>query len=458
MLNRISIQDIILATGGTLIADGSESSFLLNVNTDTRKIMKGDLFVALKGESFDAHNFLDVAIEKGASTLIVQEDRGVTGVNVILVEDTLKALQDLASYWRSQLTDRSIGITGSNGKTSVKDLTAAVLSQKFQTKATLGNFNNHIGLPLTVLRNSPEDEATIYEMGMNHPGEIAPLCEICRPYVAVISSIGTAHIEYMKTQEAIAQEKGALPASLPEDGVLIITHDVAQKDILLGMNKGKLMQVGIEAEGVDVQASELRSDATGTTFTLTIGGESAVVNLPLKGRHMVSNALLAAAVGSVYQLDVATIAQGLSSVKLTSGRLRQFEHSGHLILDDTYNANPDSVKAAARTLKESLNSDQAGYLVLGAMGELGHLKDEGHREVGAYGANLDLSVISVGEEAQLIYEGAKAQGGFAKHFDKKQEAIDWMRDNLQEGSQILFKGSRSSAMETVMSSVFPEQG
>lgn len=455
MSNNISIPDILHATGGTLISEGEMSSFPLSISTDTRKIQDGDVFVALKGDSFDAHNFLDQAVNCGAKTLLVHEDRGIKGVNVVLVKDTLQGLQDLAKYWRTQLTDRAIGITGSNGKTSTKDLTLAVLSQKFQTKATLGNFNNHIGLPLTVLRNDRSDEATIYEMGMNHPGEIAPLCEIAAPRLGVISSIGTAHIEHMGSQEGIAREKGALAAALPEGGTLIIPTDIAQKAILLEMNAGETLEVGIETD-TPISASNVRAEGNGTAFLLKTPRGEASVSLPLKGLHMVSNALLAAGVGHYYGMSPAEISAGLASGELTTGRLRQFTHGTQTILDDTYNANPDSMKAAARTLKEALAEGQTGYLILGKMGELGDLSDSGHREVGAYGAELGLEVISVGAEAQLISEGAEKAGGSTKHFIEKQDAIDWLKENLQENSMILFKGSRAAAMESVMHSLFPE--
>ena len=451
----ISIPDILHATQGELLCSAGDSSFPLSVSTDTRAVQPGDLFVALKGENFDAHNFLEQAVAQGATTLLVQEDRGMSGVNVILVPDTLKGLQDLAAYWRTQLTDRAVGVTGSNGKTSTKDLTHAVLATRFRTKATLGNFNNHIGLPLTILRNERDDEATIYEMGMNHPGEIAPLCEICQPKVGLITSIGTAHIEHMGTREAIAQEKGALAAALPKDGTLIIPADIDYRETLLEMNQGQVLQVGIE-DGSPICAMDVQAEGDATAFTLrTPKGEARVV-LPLKGRHMVSNALLAAGAGHVYGLSPAEIAQGLTSVELTSGRLRQYSSRGYTILDDTYNANPDSMKAAALTVQEALADGQVGYLVLGKMAELGEFTDQGHLEVGAYAAELGLQVIAVGEEAKYIAKGAENAGMEAEHFATKLEAEHWLQENLAPGSLVLFKGSRSAAMETLMNAVFPE--
>ncbi len=452
----ISIQDILAATGGTLISEGGESSFELSVSTDTRQIQSGDVFVALKGEKFDAHQFLAQAVEKGAGTLLVQEEVKLEGVNVVLVEDTLVGLQDLARYWRTQLTDRAVGITGSNGKTSTKDLTLAVLSERYETKATLGNYNNHIGLPLTVLRNTRDDEATIYEMGMNHPGEIAPLCDIGQPMVGVITSIGTAHIEHMGSQEGIAREKAALAQALPEDGTLIIPEDITLKEVVMEMNNGGLMEVGIESDSAVINAQGVRAEGIGTAFTLITPRGSADVLLPLKGRHMVMNALLAAGTGHLYGLTAEEIARGLSGVELTSGRLRQFSHGDITILDDTYNANPDSMKAAALTLKEALEDGQTGYLVLGKMAELGEHTDSGHLEVGAYGASLGLQVISVGAEAKLISEGAKRAGQDALHFPTKEDARDWMQSNLETGSVVLFKGSRSAAMETLMQELYPE--
>ena len=451
----ISIEELLHATNGSLLCDQGEQSFPLKVSTDTRRIAQGDVFVALKGENFDAHHFLDQAVALGAGTLIVHEDKGVSGANVVLVKDTLLALQALARFWRGELTDRAVGITGSNGKTSTKDLALAILSQRYRTTATLGNLNNHIGLPLTVVANAREEEATIYEMGMNHPGEIAPLCEICKPQVGIITSIGTAHIEHMGSREGIAREKGALAAALPTDGTLVIPADIDFKEVLMEMNQGRTLEVSIDQD-TPIKASNVRADGNGTSFTLSTPQGSADVSLPLKGRHMVMNALLAAGSGHLFGLSPREIANGLNTVELTSGRLRQFTSEGFTILDDTYNANPDSMKAAALTLSEALEDGQRGYLVLGKMAELGDFTHQGHLEVGQYAASLGLSVISVGEEARAIHEGALLSSGHAIHLASKAETVNWLKENLEPNSMVLFKGSRAAAMETVMNEVFPE--
>ena len=450
-----SVRTLCEAAGGELHARDGEAMVTAGVCTDTRALVKGCLFVALAGERFDAHDYLAQAVEGGAAAMLVSrlpEGFEAGGTAVILVPDTLLALQRLARWYRSQLGIPTVAITGSNGKTSTKDFTAAVVGQRFEVNATKGNLNNHIGLPLSILGTEEEDEVCVFEMGMNHPGEIAPLCEMAQPHIGIITNIGTAHIEHMGSRDAIAEEKGSLPRSLPEVGTFIVPVGCPYLDYFRERTLARTIAVG-NGRGM-VRAEGLEKTATGSKFTLVIEDYgSAAVEIPVTGRHMVNNALLAAATGWALGLTVEEIAAGLGAVALSGGRLRRFEQRGIAVFDDTYNANPDSVKAAIDVLAEH---PLQSTVVLGMMAELGVHSDRLHLEVGQYGAEHGVRVVSVGEAAAKISEGAKEAGGAeVRHFDDYEDAAEWLKQELKPGEQVLFKGSRMAAVEKVMNEVFP---
>ena len=386
--------------------------------------------------------------------------RGFSGagkVAVIKVEDTLIALQKLARWYREQLDVVVIGVTGSNGKTSTKDFCSAVLGQRFTVHATRGNLNNHIGLPLTLLEADDEDEVLVVEMGMNHPGEIAPLCEIAKPQIGIITNVGHAHIEFLGSREAIAEEKGALARALPEVGTLLVTAGCDFAGYFSSRSPARAIPVG-NGRGV-IRAESLRSSEGGSTFDLVIDGEGhAEVLLRVSGRHMVNNALLAAGAGWVLGLSPGEISRGLGVARLTDGRLRCFKREGITVFDDTYNANPDSVRAAIGVLADlpPVNGN-CQTVVLGMMGELGRFSEDMHRQVGRVAAEHHLRVVSVGSEASGIAEGAKEAGASAvEHFDRYEDAARWLKETLQVGDAVLFKGSRQAAVERVMNRVFPQ--
>jgi UDP-N-acetylmuramoyl-tripeptide--D-alanyl-D-alanine ligase len=344
-----------------------------------------------------------------------------------------------------------VAITGSNGKTSTKDFTAAVLAQKFQVAATHGNLNNHIGLPLTVLATTLDHTAAVWELGMNHPGEIAPLCEIARPLHGIITNIGTAHLEFMGTRDAIAEEKGMLARALPAHGCLFVPACCDYLEHLRDRTHATLISVGT-GRGL-VRAEHLRPDASGTRFTLVIEGEpTAEVALPVPGRHMVTNALLAAAVGWKLGLTSAAIAAGLSGASLTSGRLRQFVCRGVTIIDDTYNANPESMAAAIETLADTpVVNGARRVIVLGRMGELGDHAPAAHHLTGELAAARGLTLIAVGDGAAGIAAGA----GGAPYFPDFAAAAAWLQREVKPGDVVLFKGSRTATVERVMHAAFP---
>lgn len=452
-MNPISAQQIADILGTSIAAGRGDVMVTGGVSTDTRKLPSASVFFALRGDNFNGDAFATQALAAGACVVIVREWSGVVPENaaVIVVPDTLLALQRLALWWRKQLDIPVVAITGSNGKTSTKDFTAAVLSQRFNVSATRGNLNNHIGVPLTILETTPQHTAAVWEMGMNHAGEIAPLCEIAQPNYGIITNIGTAHIEFLGTREAIAQEKGMLARSLPADGILFFPASCEFGDYFRQQSRATMVAVGNSHSMV--RAENLRLDADGTRFTLVIDGAgSAEVSLSVPGRHMVTNALLAAAVGWKLGIPPVEIAAGLSGATLTGGRLGRYDHGGTTVIDDTYNANPESMVAAIETLADTpVGDDSRRIIVLGRMGELGTHAPAEHLRIGALAAKRQLTVIAVGEGSEGIAQGAKTDS----YFPDLEQAVAWLRCEVKPGDVVLFKGSRAANVERVMNAVFP---
>ncbi len=438
-------------------ACSSEASLVYDrVSTDTRKIETGDLFFALKGDNFDAHHFLETAVEAGARGLVVSTltsgeatklcELAGDSLCIFWVSDTLLALQNLAQYCRQQLSIPIIAVTGSNGKTSTKDLLKSVLGQKFKVSATLGNFNNHIGLPLTILNTQPDDEIAVWEMGMNHPGEIAELVNIGTPTHAVISSIGTAHIEFFNNQTEIAEEKASVAAQLPADGSLFAPIDTGFSEVLEKNSSAPITWVG-DSQGLS--AANLTTTTQGERFELSLGqGQRLTVQLPVLGKHMVANALLAAAVGEHFGLSASEIKKGLETAKISSGRLHLMEKNGVTLIDDTYNANPDSMVAALEVLN-SITPVNGGkkVAILGKLGELGDQTLSGYQKVAQRANELGLELICVGEETLPM---AKHYGDSAHHFTNPTESADFLKTYLSPGDVALFKGSRAAKMEEIL--------
>ncbi len=433
------------------LVTGDPAGRVMIVCTDSRALKAGDLFVALRGENFDGHTFVAEAAKRGAAGAIVEEFPAELppGFAVIQVRDTLRGLQQLAGNYRRGLPLQVIGLTGSNGKTSTKDLTAAVLGENFQVTKTDGNFNNHIGVPLTLLRARGADQIGVFEVGMNHPGEIAPLSAMIAPEVAIITNVGMAHIEFMGSREAIALEKGMLAEARPPSGTLILSAHDDFSDAFAARTKADVVLAGI-GKG-EVSATNLRPHFSGTKFTLNADGRKAEAELSVPGEHMVRNAVLAVAAGRVFGLSLEECAAGLTKLRLTKGRLEQKVVRGIQIIDDTYNANPDSVAAALRTLA-SVPAAGRRIAVLGRMGELGAESERGHRLVGEVAAEAHLDgVIGVGAEAQWITDAAW-RGGVEKvvRVDSTEEATKVLRELARAGDVVLIKGSRSARMERIV--------
>ena len=450
-MHPLSLSKIVDLAGAKLESGDSNVS-VEKVSTDSRTLKRGELFVALRGENFDGHKFVEAAVKAGAAGAIVDLDwKGkVPGTfTVIRVEDTLQAYQTLAANYRKSLPLRVLTITGSNGKTSTKDFAAAVLGRRFRVTKTQGNFNNHVGLPRTMLEATSQDEVAVWEIGMNHPGEVAALAKIAAPDAALITNIGVAHIEFMGSREAIAAEKGALAEAIGPQGSIILNADDPFSKNIAARTRAKVIFAG--TIGGTIRAVEITQSARGSDFTILEGAHRCRAQLPVPGLHMVQNATLAVAAGRVFGLSLEEAAAGLVAAPLAKARLQIRQISGVQFIDDSYNANPDSMKAALRTLVE-LDADGKRIAVLGEMRELGEESARGHREVGETAAELGVDqLIAIGNMGTAIAEAAQ-QAGLEKTaaVGSIREAAEMLTEITAPGDLVLIKGSRAARTELVL--------
>ena len=450
-MNKLSISQV-AELAGAKISSGIGSVAVDKISTDSRTAKPGELFVALRGDNFDGHKFVEEVAKAGAAGAIVDLAwKGKTPENfaILRADDTLRAYQNLAANYRKSLPLKVIAITGSNGKTSAKDFAASVLARKFRVTKTEGNFNNHVGLPRTILEATSADEVAVWEIGMNHPGEIAALAQIAAPDDAIITNIGIAHIEFMGSREAIAKEKGALAQAIGPDGTVILNADDSFSQQIAASTRAKVVFAGANAG--TVRAIDIRQSADGSEFTILEGAHRCRAQLPVPGIHMVQNAMLAVAAGRVFGLSIEECAAGLVSAPLTKARLQIKQLHGVQIIDDSYNANPDSMKAALRTLVE-LDADGRRIAVLGEMGELGEESERGHREVGETAAELGIDqLIAIGEKGAIIARAAEKSGlKKSTAVGSTSEAAEMLADIAAPGDLILIKGSRSARTERVL--------
>jgi UDP-N-acetylmuramoyl-tripeptide--D-alanyl-D-alanine ligase len=450
-MDPLSLQKIAEFAKGSLTA-GDAKLMVSRISTDSRTVQSGDFFVALHGENFDGHKFIEQVCERGAVGAMVDENwKGTTPKTfaVIRVPDTLLGYQNLAANYRRSLPLTVVAITGSNGKTSTKDFVAATLARGYRVTKTDGNFNNHVGLPQTMLAASLSDEIAVWEIGMNHPGEIAALSKLAAPDVGIITNVGLAHIEFMGTREAIALEKGALAEAVDAEGTVILNADDPFSQGMAERTRAKVILAGIE--NGSVRASEMRQGPTGSEFTILEGAHRCRAQLPVPGIHMVQNAMLAVAAGRAFGLSLEDCAAGLASAPLTKARLQIKEINGIQFIDDSYNANPDSMKAALRTLVE-LGAEGRRIAVLGQMNELGEESERGHREVGEAAAALGVDeLIAVGPTGAVIADAAQKAGlKNSLAVDSPGAAAGILGETASPGDLILVKGSRSARMERVL--------
>jgi UDP-N-acetylmuramoyl-tripeptide--D-alanyl-D-alanine ligase len=437
---------------GAEVSLGAADLTVTRISTDSRTLQPGDLFVALRGDNFDGHRFVTMAKERGAVAAIVE--RVWTGkipsdFPLLRVRNTLAAYQKIAADYRQSLPLKVVAITGSNGKTTTKDFVAAALGHRFRVTKTEGNFNNHVGLPKTILDAKSQDEIAVWEIGMNHPGEIAPLARIAAPDVGVITNIGVAHLEFMGSREAIALEKGALAEAVGPQGTLILNADDPFSEGIAKRTRAKVIFAGTK-KGT-VSATDLRQSAAGSEFTILEGAHRCRAQLPVPGLHMIQNALLAVAAGRVFGLSIEDCAAGLASAPLTKARLQIRTIRGVQFIDDSYNANPESMRAALATLAE-LETDGRRIAVLGEMSELGSESERGHREVGEAAASLKIDeLIAIGKTASVIADAAQKAGlEKSRTVASANEAAEILAEETSPNDLVLIKGSRAARTERVM--------
>jgi UDP-N-acetylmuramoyl-tripeptide--D-alanyl-D-alanine ligase len=413
------------------------------ITTDSRKIVSGMLFAALTGKTFDGHDYARQAKELGAVALLVSRDVDAD-LPVLQVDDVLKALGKLAAAWRMQCPARVVGITGSNGKTTVKEMVAGVLSQSARVLATSGNFNNELGLPLTLFELDYSHDYAVLEMGANKPGDIAYLGAIAKPEVALVNNVGPAHLKGFIDLEGVAKAKGEIYAALPGDGTAVINRGQAWVDLWEGMNPAQNV---IYFNGDRKGDIHTRMDDD-KCMVVTPEGEFEL-RLSLPGRHNIENALAATAICLALGVSPAGIGSGLAKVRAVPGRLNLVQAlSGWTVIDDTYNANPASLYAALQVLS-TLSGEP--WLVLGDMKEMGIDSHKIHAEVGDAARSLGVKkLFALGEASAST---VSAFGSEAQHFEDKETLIRVLREQLRPGVACLVKGSRSMGMEQVVEAI-----
>jgi len=446
-----SLQFVATACGGELQI-GSPQTQVLRVCTDSRRVQPGDLFFALAGERFDGRDFLADVKRRGAVAVVVARDKAPTDLNgcaIVTVEDTRKALGQLAAAYRREFTLPVIAIGGSNGKTTTKELVASVLKQRLPTLSSEASFNNEIGVPLTLLNLDRSHRVAVLEVGTNHPGELAPLVRMIQPRHGIITSIGREHLEFFGDVAGVAEEQGALAELLPAEGTLFVPGDSEWTARLVGRAIARVVRIGWLPEN-DWLVADVRAEKQGIVFRIEgpndeFNGE---YRLHLFGRHQAINALFAIALGAELGMTRDAIQRGLALCKPSKMRLELSEHNGVRILDDAYNANADSMLAALQTLQE-LPCKGRRVAVLGDMAELGAHSEAAHEEVGRRAAELGIGqLFAIGKMAPVMARGARDAGlNRVFEFADVDTAAAAVKSFVKNGDVLLVKASRAARLE-----------
>lgn len=446
---NLTLEEILKAVNGKILIQNNEGYFN-KVSTDTRKIEKDNFFIALKGDNFNGNNYATLAIEKGASIVMVDEvNFNIEDLNnrgtIIKVKDTKVALGDLARFYRNKLGIKVVGITGSTGKTSTKDLVAAFLSGKYKVFKTKGNFNNEIGLPLMIFELNSEYDIAVLEMGTSNFGEINRLASIARPDIAAITNIGVAHIEYLKTRENILNEKISITDFFENKNSLIINCENDMLKTVMECEKFNLEKTGYNKE-YDIYGKNIVLTEETTSFeVMTKEGESHKFTLNMIGEHNVLNALIGIQIAKDFGLTFDEMEKGLNNFEATSMRLEFIKKDDITIINDSYNANPDSMKAALNVLNNY--PEKRKIAILGTMGELGTYAKKAHKEVGEFAKDKADILITTGEFKDDY------KSGFGKNtitFETKEELLNELRKMIKQEDTILIKASRSAKFEEII--------
>ncbi|MCE5287597.1 MAG: UDP-N-acetylmuramoyl-tripeptide--D-alanyl-D-alanine ligase [Pelosinus sp.] len=447
---EFTINEVYEALGGSCKIINKTERIFTGISTDTRSIQSGDLFIALKGERFDGHDYLPTALENGAAGVMVcREDLNIPEEVVkIVVDDTLNGFQQLARLHRQRFDIPLIAITGSNGKTSTKDMLAAVLSAKYKVLKTEANFNNEIGLPQTLLNLNQSHQVAVVEMGMRGPGQIQALAEIALPNIGVITNVGETHIELLGSVENIAKAKAELAEAIGKSGLVVLNADDKHVKAMENMTEAKIVAYGLKAG--DIRAENIVLDSSGVTFDCQSVKGSFPVFVPVVGKHNVYNALAAIAVALELGLSCEKITAGFKGYKASGMRLSIESKGAYTVINDAYNASPLSMSAAIDTLVEVAPGRKIA--VLGDMLELGSIAPEAHRRIGRKLAQQKIDVVvTVGVLAELIADSAREYGLKSVAACRTHEsAIENLQKMLQPGDTILVKGSRGMKMENII--------
>jgi len=463
-MTHFRLRDVLAGTGGTLRGTLPGAVIFPHLERNSRTIQRGDLFIAIKGEQFDGHDFVAHAEASGATAAIVSEAWAAAhpeiAMPLIVVDDPILALQRWAAWKRDQMDALVIGVTGSVGKTSAKESIGAVLSQRFKVYKSPGNFNSEIGLPLALLEAPDDTEVMVLEMGGAYAfGELALLAQIAKPDYGVVTNVYPVHIERMGSLEAIAQTKSELPESLPETGVAILNGDDFRVRAMANVTKAKVVTYGL-GEGNEIRAESVRTDGwKGTTFSITLDGQRNFVKVPFIGSHGVLIALVAIAVGRSLGMHLAEMIVGLQDPSVQVRLLTVPGPRGAQLIDDTYNASSPSVLSALGILKEVPATRRVA--VLGEMRELGELTVQEHELVGQRAGDIVDLLVTYGEDARIIAREARAIaqeagrtiGVYSFGESEREDLISLLQNELQEGDVVLLKGSRGLMMEQIVEAV-----
>ena len=441
-MEAITVKELLAAVHGELL-QGEGTAKILGVNTDSRTVKSGEVFLPLVGERFDGHDYIEKALSAGAEGCLCARvpETLLPGKFYIKVPDTLLALKDLAAWYRAQFSIPFVQVTGSVGKTTTKEMIASVLGVKFHTLKTAANYNNEIGTPQTLLGLSRAHQAAVIETGMNHFGEIRYLGEMVRPDIAVISNIGDAHIEHLGSREGILKAKSEIFENLKPEGLAVLNGD----DALLNTLDLPFRTVRCgRSEHCAVRVMDMADHGVaGITCTVVSPRDTYHLTIPAPGEHMAYSAAIAVAVGEELGLSTEEITRGAASYEPAGSRMRVLRlRDGRLVLDDCYNANPQSVTAALEILAKTECGRKVA--VLGDMGELGDLTDQAHYNMGALAAMLGIDeVVAIGAKAEKIADGAAQSGGSVTHFATKEEAVHELTDQLGTDTAMLVKASHA---------------
>ena len=446
-----TVQDIVRATQGALVG-GDLAVPVTGVGIDSRTLAVGEAFFAIKGHRLDGHAFLAEAAGRGSACLVVHElpDDVPPNVPLILVPDTTKALGRLAAWHRAKFDIPAVAVTGSNGKTTTKELIAAILGTRWNTLKPAGSFNNQWGLPLTLLGLGPEYGAMVLELGTNQPGEIAALAALARPTVGVVTVVAAVHTEFLGSLDGVREEKAALVRALPAEGVAVLNADDPRVAGMARDTRARVITYGTTPAAAVRAVGEVTDGPNGLTLAVEHDGAHRTIALPLSGRHNVINVLAAAGAGVALGFTLEQIATGLATVRPVKGRCVWRMAGDVRILDDTYNANPASVRAALETAVAHREGSRF-VVVLGDMLELGPGAEASHREIGRQAAEAGAAlVVGMGRHAVALVDAARAAGAETHHTETFEDTVAFLLKAVVPGDLVLVKGSRGMRMERIV--------